>query len=134
MYTDAENACSQYRKVAIATASREKLLLMLYDGLVANLHKARQAIERKDPAAAHTFLVKGQNIIAELMRTLKMEYEISAVLYRLYGYLRQRLILANIRKDPAIVDEVLGIVTKLRGAWAAAAEQVLAGDVHAGKA
>jgi flagellar protein FliS len=122
------NAYNQYRTIAVTTASPEKLLLMLYDGLVIDLKQAKQAIEQRDPATAHTYLIKGQDIITELMRTLNMKYEVSANLYRLYDYLRRRLIRANVKKDAAIIEEVLKIVTGLRATWAAAAAQVLVGD------
>ena len=127
MYGGSANAFNQYRKIAVTTAGPEKLLLMLYDGLVINLIKAKQAIEQHDPAAAHTFLIKGQDIITELIRTLNMNYEISANLYRLYDYLRRRLITANVRKDTAIIEEALEILTGLRATWATAAEQVPSG-------
>jgi len=122
-----ENAYNQYRTTAIATARPEKLLLMLYDGLALDLKQARRALEQKDPASAHGWLVKGQNIITELMSTLKMEYEISLDIYRLYDYLRRRLITANIKKEPEIIEEVLNIVEELRAAWATAARQTPAG-------
>jgi flagellar protein FliS len=131
MYADAENAYNQYRKTAVMTASGDKLLLMLYDGLVTDLKKAKQAVEQRDPASAHTLLIKGQNIITELMRTLKMEYAISTDLYRLYDYLRRRLIRANVKKDPAIVEEALGMAIGLRNTWMAAASRVRAGEKNA---
>ena len=74
MSGDSANAYNQYRKIAVTTARPEKLLIMLYDGLVIDLKQAKQAIERHDPATAHTYLLKGQNIITQLMATLKMEY------------------------------------------------------------
>lgn len=123
MHADLENAYSQYRTTAATTARPPKLLLMLYDGLVLALKQAQRALEQQDLSNTHGFLMKGQNIITELMSTLKMEYEISLNLYRLYDYLRQRLITANTKKDPAIIEEVLGMVKELRAAWAAAAEQ-----------
>ncbi|MGD0622014.1 MAG: flagellar export chaperone FliS [Thermacetogeniaceae bacterium] len=134
MYGDSANAYNQYRQIAVTTARPEKLLLMLYDGLVIYLKQAKQAIEQHDPATAHTFLMKGQDIITELMATLKMNYEISTNLYRLYDYMRRRLIAANVRKDAAIIEEILGIATGLRASWAAAAEQVQAGDYRARQA
>ncbi len=134
MSGDSANAYDQYRKIAVLTARPEKLLLMLYDGLVIDLIKAKQAIGQHDPATAHTYLIKGQDILTELIRTLNMKYEISTNLYQLYDYLRQRLIRANVKKDAALIEEVLKIVTGLRATWADAAEQVLVGDDHAGEA
>jgi flagellar protein FliS len=134
MYGGSANAYNKYRQIAVTTASPEKLLLMLYDGLVIDLKQGKQAIERRDPATAHTYLMKGQNIVTQLMSTLKMDYEISANLYRLYDYMRRRLIAANVKKDAAIVEEILGMATGLRASWAAASEQVQAGDDRAREA
>ncbi len=134
MSAQLSDAYNQYRRVAVSTARGEKLLLMLYDGLILDLKQAKQAIGQKDPATAHTYLMKSQEIILELMRTLRMEYEISAKLFSLYDYLRRRLAMANTRKDAAVIEEVLKIVTGLRAAWAAAAEQVMISDGHARQA
>ncbi len=117
------NPYNQYRRTSIQTASPEKLLLMLYDGLMVFLKQAKQAIEKKNLEQAHTCLVKSQEIITELMSTLNMDYEISDSLYKLYDYQRQQLIRANLEKDPAVIDEVMGFVTELRQTWAQAVEQ-----------
>jgi flagellin-specific chaperone FliS len=45
--------------------------------------------------------------------------------------MRRRLIAANVRKDAAIIEEILGMATGLRASWAAAAAHVQAGDDHA---
>lgn len=127
MRADLENAYNQYHVTAVATANPEKLLLMLYDGLLLDLKQAKRALEDNDLSNAHSFLIKGQNIITELMSTLRMEYEISLNLYRLYDYLRRRLITANVKKDPNIIEEVLGMAGELRAVWAAAAKQTPAG-------
>jgi flagellar protein FliS len=123
------NAYSQYRNTAIFTANPERLLLMLYDGLVQFLRQARQAVEQKDIAGANSNLIKSQNIINELMNTLNMDYDISADLYQLYDYLNRRLIEANVKKDTGIIDEVLGLVADLRTTWAEANHQVPAQTV-----
>lgn len=126
-----KNAYNQYLRTAVFTATKEKLLLMLYDGLVNALKQAIQAIEGKNIPKAHVNLMKSQEIITELMGTLNMEYEISDNLYQLYDYYKRRLIAANFRKDPAIIEEVLGMVVKLRSAWAAAEKQLRTGGDHA---
>lgn len=118
------NPYSQYRATAVATASPEKLLLMLYDGLLLSLRKGKQGIEQGEIQTAHNSLVKSQEIISELSRTLKPEFEISENLCQLYDYMNRRLIAANIKKDPGIVDEVLGLAGELRSAWAEAARHL----------
>jgi flagellar protein FliS len=118
------NAYNQYRTTAISTASPEKLLLMLYDGLTLSLKQAKLEIDRGDVQAIHNSLIKGQNIISELICTLNSDYEISANLSQLYDYMKWRLIAANLKKDSAIIDEVLGLVSELRSVWAKAMNQL----------
>ncbi|HTH40447.1 MAG TPA: flagellar export chaperone FliS, partial [Rhodocyclaceae bacterium] len=36
----------------------------------------------------------------------------------LYGYMSQRLVMANLKNDPAILDEVTGLLNEIRTAWA----------------
>lgn len=122
MFSASANAYDQYRVTAVQTASPGKLLLMLYDGLILALRQAKQALEKKDAAEAHRCLVKGQDIFSELMSTLNMDYEISGYLYKIYDYLKQRLIEANVRKEAGIIDEVLAFVTDLRNTWASIIE------------
>jgi flagellar protein FliS len=117
------NPYNQYRMTSIQTAGPGKLLIMLYDGLMVFLKQAKQAIEEKNLEQAHTCLVKSQDIITELMSTLNMDYELSDSLYKLYDYQRQQLIRANLEKDSAVIDEVIGFITELRQTWAQAVEQ-----------
>ena len=117
------NPYNQYRMTSVQTANPEKLLLMLYDGLVVCLKQAKQAIEERKMDQAHTSLIKSQDIITELMNTLNMDYDISENLYKLYDYQRQQLIEANIKKDAEIIEQVLNFVSDLRQTWAQAVEQ-----------
>ena len=107
---------------------------MLYDGLVTALKQAIPACEQKQVQKAHDDLMKAQEIITQLMATLNMEYEIAGNLYQLYDYYTRRLIQANLKKDPAIVEEVLGMVLKLRSAWATAEKELRSGNRHDGEA
>ncbi len=117
------NPYNQYRMTSVQTANPEKLLLMLYDGLVVCLKQAKQAIEERKMDQAHTSLIKSQDIITELMNTLNMDYDISENLYKLYDYQRQQLIEANNKKDAEIIEQVLNFVSDLRQTWAQAVEQ-----------
>lgn len=113
-----QNAYNQYRTAAVQTANPGKLLLMLFDGLVVALKQAKTSVEKSDHQESNRLLMKGQDILSELMATLNMDYEISASLYSLYDYLRQRLMQANISKDVAVIEEVLGFAIELRSTWA----------------
>lgn len=120
------NPYQQYRQQQVNTATPDKLLIMLYDGAIRFCSQAKMAIENKQFEQSHVNLTKAQNIIVEFMTTLNMDYEISPNLYSLYDYLYNRLVEANIKKDTAIIDEVVGFLTDLRKTWAEAAAKLKA--------
>ena len=110
---------NQYKKTAVNTASKEQILLMLYDGAIKFLHKAKLALETKDIEQIHINLTKAERIITEFQSTLDMENggRFAEELYALYEYLNNRLFLANIKKRTDYVDEVLKHLTELRDTW-----------------
>lgn len=108
-----------YAQQAASTASPAQLALMLYDGALARIEAARLALEATDPAAAHVALAKTQAIVTELAATLDRDRggDIATNLARLYAYCGERLVTANVAKDPAPLDEVSSVLGGLRDAW-----------------
>lgn len=113
-----------YKKATVETVSPAKLLIMLYDGAIKNLDNACQRIKEKDIAGAHNHIIKAQDIIVELMASLKMEYEISKQLLPLYQFYYRQLVQANIKKDITLINQVKGFLTELKGAWEEAAKSL----------
>jgi flagellar secretion chaperone FliS len=113
-----------YQRNQVTTARPEELTLMLYNGAIRFIQQAKQAISKKDLPLAHTFIMKTQDIITELMVTLNMDYEVSKSLQSLYEFIKGRLIEANLSKDPAILDEVQNILTELKSTWTEAMKLV----------
>ncbi|MFJ7921387.1 flagellar export chaperone FliS [Lysinibacillus fusiformis] len=110
----AQNA---YKQNSVTTASPGELTLMLYNGCLKFLNKAKQAIQEKNIQEKNTNLIKAQAIISELMATLNMDIEISKQMLPLYEYMNHRLVVANIQNDVAIIEEVEGLVTEFRDTW-----------------
>lgn len=111
------NAFNAYKQNSVTTASPGELTLMLYNGCLKFLTMAKRAIAEKDVQAKNLNLQKSQAIIAELMSTLNMDIEISKQMLPLYEYMNRRLVEANIQNDPAIIEEVEGLVTEFRDTW-----------------
>lgn len=111
------NPYQQYRQSQILTTPPEELVIMLYDGAIRFIRKAKNAIEQKDIEQVHNNLVRAEEIISELMSNLDMRIEVSSNLYSLYDYIYNRLTEANLQKDPAILDEVLALIQDLRDTW-----------------
>ncbi len=114
----------QYQKSNIETASREQILIMLYDGAIQFLNKAKIAIEKHDVEAAHNNLISTQNIIYEFINSLDREVapDLADRLTSLYEYFIRRLIQANMKKEIAPIDEVLGYLKSLKATWEKAIE------------
>lgn len=110
-------AYNAYKQNSINTASPGELTLMLYNGCIKFLNVAKKAIEEKHMEEKNVNLQKAQNIIIELMVTLNMDYEISKQILPLYEYMNRRLVEANIKNDPEIVEEVIGLATEFRDTW-----------------
>lgn len=126
-------AYNQYKKTSVETVAPEKLLLMLFDGALKNINNAKKAIEKKDINMAHQEIIKTEDIIIELMSTLKMDFEISHSLFVLYEYLLHQLTQANCKKDIALLNEVEAFITEIRETWAEAAKAIKATPTLVGK-
>lgn len=111
------NAYNAYKQNSVTTASPGELTLMLYNGCLKFLGKARVAIEQKNIQEKNINLQKSQAIITELMSTLNMDMPIAKQMLPLYEYMNRRLIEANIKSDTSIIDEVEGLVTEFRDTW-----------------
>lgn len=110
----AQNA---YKQNSVTTASPGELTLMLYNGCIKFLGKAKVAMQNKNIEEQNINILKAGAIIDELMTTLNMDIEISKQMLPLYEYMNRRLTEANINNDPAIIEEVQGLVTEFRDTW-----------------
>ncbi|MGG7096711.1 flagellar export chaperone FliS [Clostridium sardiniense] len=118
MYNSSNNPYNAYKNNTVNMASKEQLLLMLVDGAVKYTKIARLAIEKKDIQKAHEELVRVQNIFTELMSTLDRSLgEDFESLFKLYGFIKDKLVQANIKKDIQIIDEVLPLIEGVRDTW-----------------
>lgn len=113
----AQNAYNAYKQNSVTTASPGELTLMLYNGCLKFMHQAKKGILEKNIEMKNTNLIKAQNIITELMSTLNMDVAVSNEMMPLYDYMNRRLMEANIKSDPSIIDEVEGLVVEFRDTW-----------------
>lgn len=111
------NAYAQYNNSKILTASPAELTLMLYEGAIKFCNIAITAIDQKDIQKAHDNIVKTEKIIEHLRVTLDMKYPVAQDFERVYVYLEQRLVQANMKKDPEILQEVLEHLHTMRDTW-----------------
>ena len=109
-----------YLQGEIETASPEKILILLYDGAIQFLNKAKIALEQNNNTEIYNNLIGAQKILLEFMRTIDMEAvdnDLPQRLYSLYYYLYKTLVRANIEKSMDKVNEVLNHMVELRATW-----------------
>lgn len=109
----------QYKKSSIETASKEQILIMLYDGAILFLNKAKIAINNREIENAHNNLIAAQNILQEFIDSMDREVapQLAENLISLYEYFIRRLIQANIKKQIEPIDEVLKYLKSLKATW-----------------
>lgn len=102
-----------------AQASPVQLVLILLDGLLEELARARACIEAMRYEQKARSLDKCIDILNGLSSALDFDSggDVVANLGQLYDYCADRLYRAGVDLDPAIVDEVVGLVTTLRHGW-----------------
>ena len=114
---------SEYRRVAVETASPVRLVLMLYDGAIRFLKQAREAVDAGDLTHKGHYLGRCLAVIEELMGSLNLEAapEIAENLLGLYLRVIQLLSKANLSSDPLPMDEAAKLLVTLRDGWREAA-------------
>ena len=113
----ARNLFAEYTTNKILTASPAEVTLMLYEGAIKFCNIAIVAIEHGEIEKAHVNIKKTQRIIEEFRNTLDHKYPVAEDFDRIYVYLLQRLLQANIRKDTAILEEVNTHLRSVRDTW-----------------
>ena len=111
------NAAQAYGARKVETATPAELTLMLYEGTIKFCNIAMGAIEKKDYEKANINIQKARKIIVELQTTLDHKYPMAEDFDRIYDYIFHKLVQANIKKDPEILEEALVELRDLRDAW-----------------
>ena len=106
----------QYQTSNITTATPEKLMIMLFDGAIQFLQKAKTAIWEKDLKERSTNIESARKIIRELMRTIDLDNgnNVAKSLFKLYNTMAMKLIKANVQRNAVLVDEVLEDLMNIR--------------------
>jgi len=120
------NGYKQYKKTAIQSASREGLLLMLYEGAIKFTKQAKMAMEEGKIPEKCELIGKTFDIVMELNNTLdhKVGGELASQLEQLYIFMTDELTQANITNDPKRLDNVLSVLQTLYDGWVQAIDQL----------
>ncbi|MYN09347.1 flagellar export chaperone FliS [Pseudoduganella aquatica] len=124
MFGSRQTGVNAYAKVGMETgvvaASPHKLIVMLFDGALVSITNAllnmrSGNIGEKGKAISKAIMIIDSGLRAALDK--KVGGEIAEGLDALYEYMSGRLLTANLKNDPAILEEVQRLLTELRDAW-----------------
>ena len=122
------NARNAYVTSSVQTASPSRLLVMLFERLARDVEQAAVAQEAGDFAAASSNLLHAQEIVLELMSSLRHDvWEGADRLASIYGWLHKELVRANTTRDAAITRDCQRLIDPLVETWREAALVAAAG-------
>lgn len=118
-----QRALSQYQQVntgaAVEAASPHRLIQMLMAGCLQRIAEAKGAVVREDRAARGVAIGKAIDIVSGLQSSLNKEVgsTLPQQLDALYQYMQERLLLANVKGDSAMLDEVAELMRTVKEGW-----------------
>lgn len=116
----------KYKNTGIQSASKEKLLLMMYEGAIKFTKLAIKAAEEKKVAERCVNIGRAFDIVLELNNTLdhKVGGELAARLEQLYMFITEQYTKANMSGDPEPLKTSLKVLENLYEGWKGAIEKL----------
>jgi flagellar protein FliS len=120
------NPYQKYKSTQITSASKEKLLLMMYEGAIKFTKMAIKATDEKKIAERCENIGRAFDIVLELNNTLdhKLGGEISIRLEQLYMFMTEQYTKANISGTSEPLRTNLKLLETLYEGWVGAVEKV----------
>ena len=117
----------RYLETSIATASKEDLIVKIFDALIIASQQAFDKLvnDPNDIDGIHKALLRAQRACSVLMGSLDLEVggELAKNLLRVYEFWHHELVMANMRKDPNRVERLMPDFKDYRETWAQAVAQ-----------
>lgn len=123
-------AYAQYNRNKILTASPAELTLLLYEGAIKFCNIAIIGLEQNDIEKVHVNIKKAEDIIVEFQSTLNRKYPVAEDFDRIYRYIYDLLVEANIKKDKVMLERALEEMRGMRDTW----KEVMAKTKNSGNA
>lgn len=122
------NPTRRYAQAQSETASPERLMVLLFEAALRHMRAAAAALEAGRPAEANAPLARAGAIVAELGATFDTARHpaLGEQLGKVYGFVSDRLLLANVRRDPALAREAERVFAPVADGFARAVQQVQA--------
>ncbi len=122
--TGAAASQQAYRQGAVLSATREELVVMLYDGARRFLRQAAVAMRNGEVERGHNTLRRAELIIGHLDATLDFDQGLVAErLHAIYMFCLEQLSRSRFTQDADMLDDVSELLGDLRDAWGRIAQE-----------
>lgn len=103
----------------VDNADGYELVRLLLTHLIVRLGMARHCIINKQVGLKGEHLCRAVDIVNTLQVSLDHNHnaDLADNLYRLYDYINNRLLTANLKNDVSIIDEVDSLARQVKSAW-----------------
>lgn len=127
-----KSAAQKYKNTAIQSASKEKILLMLYEGCIRFMKQALQCLDAKDIAGRGMNIGRAFDIVNELNNTLNHSVggDIAKNLEQLYMFVNDQLTKANAYGDRKALVDGIKVMETLYDGWVKAVEKLKKEEVN----
>ena len=103
----------------LSVADPNRVIQMMYEGLIERLSQAKGAIMRHDYEYKADRISKAVGIINGLQSALdnRSNPELGQRMFALYDYMKELLTKASVSLDTAPIDEVINLILPIKQAW-----------------
>ena len=118
-----QRAMNQYQQMGVQArvkdAGPRELIQMMLDGALARIAAAKGAMTAGETAKKGELIGKAIGLVEGLRISLDMDAggKLAENLFSLYEYMARRLLEANLRNDPVLLDEVASLLRELQTGW-----------------
>lgn len=126
MRTGYQAQVDEYRKNHFYTVDRGSILLMLYQGAIDFVKRAKEHLEKREMAEKGANISKAHAIITEFLSTLNVEIggDVARNLEKLYRFMLDQLMEAHLSNDGKPLDTVINLLGTLKEGWEGAVAKV----------
>lgn len=128
-------AANAYQRINVETSmhtiDQHQIVSLLFEGFLSTVVSARGAMSRKDIPAKCAAIAKALRILEEGLATGVDTVDggvLAQNLAALYDYCARRLIMANVKNDDAMLQEVYNLIEPVARSWKAIKNQGATGS------
>lgn len=117
---------NKYKQTSVMTASPGQVLIMLYEASIRHTRRAIESLDKGDMPAKGQAIGKVHDIVNELVNSLNHEIggKVAEDLERLYNFMIEQLLKANLENRRDCLESVEKILTNLLEGWRVAVQNV----------